>query len=424
MVKLAALVLALAGCTEYITDGFQSNDFSGDPFPFGVETTSGAVVVGMQPVGDTLRPAVLDVLSPVTLIDHGSSAQPTIQYPDIILDGTRGPGGPLDLPRARVASHQLLTLHPCSDPGCEVGSEALPRDIAGVVGMDAFASDALRLDLGHDQVFVLPDIAGDDVERTYACDAVLPLAFRGGGTLLVGGTEVGFSNWRIVMPACAGFNPDNPDPGSFESTRGVDLLFVASTGIGPSIMSESAYERYRLFDASVPAYDPTVTVTYFLTSGPITGFPGYLPKLAVVGNSSSTPRSPCHQVYANHYLARQDCTPDNINDPDHCPCTEGETYCPAPAVIELTPATNLPILVVDDTDPTLQALRAELRPNQPEVDGILGTSALDGVELDIDYPHQRLVARCLDGDHCAVRPELFGDIAERIQAQGCLGITP
>jgi len=421
MVRCAALLAALAGCTQYITDGFSNNDFSGDPFPFGVETSSGAVVVGMQPVGDTLRPAVLDVLSPVTLIDHGTSAQPTIQYPDIILDGTRGPNGPLDLPRAQISSHQLLTLHPCSGPGCFVGPEALPRDIAGVVGMDAFSSDALRLDLGHEQIFVLPDIAGDEVERSYACDAVLPLAFRGGGTLLVGGTEVGFSNWRVVMPACGAFDPDNPDPNAFQSTRGADLLFVASTGIGPSILAESAYERYRLSDPTVPAYDPTLTATYYLTSGPITGFPTYLSKLAIVGNSSAAPRSPCHQVYANHLLARQDCASDD--DPDKCPCI-GATFCPAPAIVELTPATNLPILVVSDSDPTLQALRAELRPNQPEVDGILGTSVFEGVELDIDYPHQRLLARCLDGTQCAVRPEINGDAGERTQVQGCLGITP
>lgn len=414
----AALLVATAGCS-YITDGFSNNDFSGDPFPFGVETSSGAIVVGMQPVGDTLRPAVLDVLSPVTIIDHGTDALPTIQYPDIVLDGTRGPMGPLDLPRARLAGHQLLTLHPCADAGCFVGPGSSPRPIAGIVGMDSFVSDALRLDLANDRVFVLPDIAGTDTDCSYACDAVLPLAFRGGGTLLVGGTEVGFSNWRVVMPACGAFNPD---PDVFQSARGTDLMFVASTGIGPSLIAESAYERYAASDPAAPPYDPTVQTTVYLPSGPVSGFPSRLSKLAIVGNSSSTPRSPCHQVYANHYLAAQDCT--DPNNPDQCPCTEGQTYCPAAAVVELTPSSNVPVLVVDDADPTLQALRAELRPNQPEVDGILGTSALTGVELDIDYPHQRLLARCTDGDHCAVRPELFGDIAERVQVQGCLGITP
>jgi hypothetical protein len=285
--------------------------------------------------------------------------------------------------------------------------------------MDSFSSDALRLDLENQRVFVLPDIAGSDTDRSYACDAVMPLAFRGGGTLLVGGTEVGFSNWRIVLPSCAAFDPD---PNVYESRRGTDLLFVASTGIGMSILAESAYERYRVTDPSAPPYDPTTVSTIYLPSGPISGFATTLADLALVGNSPSTPRAPCHQVYANHLLAAQDCT--DPNNPDTCPCSQGQTYCPAPAVVELTPPAHIPVLVVDDADPTLQALRTELRPNQPEVDGILGTSALGGVQLDVDYPHQRLLARCTDGTHCAVRPELFGDIAERVQAQGCLGITP
>jgi hypothetical protein len=418
VMRTAAIAVALGGCS-YITDGFTTNDFSGDPFPFGVETTSGAIVIGMQPVGDTLRAAVLDVMSPVTVIDHGTDALQTIQYPDIVLDGTRFPGGPLDLPRARLAGHQLLTLHPCSEPGCNVGPFGAPRPIDGIVGMDSFSSDALRLDLASDQIFVLPDIAGSDTDRSYACDAVLPIAFRGGGTLLVGGTEVGFSNWRIVMPACGAFDPD---PNVYESGRGADLLFVASTGVGTSILSASGYERYRVTDPSAPVYDPTILTTVYLPSGPVSGFATTLASLALVGNSSSTPRSPCHQVYANTLLAAQDCT--NPNDPDTCPCSEGQTYCPAPAIVELTPPAKVPVLVVDDADATLQALRAELRPNQPEIDGILGTSVLGGVELDLDYPHQRLLARCTDDTQCAIRPELFGDIAERIQVQGCLGITP
>src|SRR5205823_4377817 len=126
-----------------------------------VETDSGAIVVGMQPSGDTLHTAVLDVLSPVTIIDHGTDAPATIQYPDILLEGTRGPNGPLDLPRARLAGHQLLTLHPCAEAGCNVGPQASPRAFDALVGMDSFSSDALRLDLARDQMFILPAIAGD-----------------------------------------------------------------------------------------------------------------------------------------------------------------------------------------------------------------------------------------------------------------------
>jgi hypothetical protein len=413
---VGALLAAASGC-NYITDGFTTNDFSGDPFPFGVETESGAIVIGMQPVGDTIHAATLDVLSPLTVIDHGADAAPTIAYPNVVLDGTRFAGGPLDLPRAELDGPQLLTLHPCAEAGCSVGPEAAPRSIAAVVGMNSFGSDALRLDLSSDQIFILPDIAGSDTDRSYACDAVMPLAFRGGGTLLVGGTELSFSNWRIVVDACA---DENPDENVFQSERGVDLLLVVSTGVGPSLIGKSAYARYTAFDPTAPPYDPTQRTTVFLSSGPVSGFATTLPKIALAGNSTAFPRAPCRQVYASHLLAEQYCP--NPSDTDQCPCPDGANFCPVPAVIEVTPAARLPVLVLDDADPVLQSLRAELRPNEPEIDGILGTSALQGVELDIDYPHDRLLARCTDPATCSVRPELDGSSSERLQVQGCLGL--
>jgi len=60
---------------------------------------------------------------------------------------------------------------------------------------------------------------------------------------------------------------------------------------------------------------------------------------------------------------------------------------------------------VPDNDSTLQALRTELRPDQPEVDGLLGADALRAAEIDVDYPHDRLIARC-SPPGCLVRPQL------------------
>ena len=77
------------------------------------------------------------------------------------------------------------------------------------------------------------------------------------------------------------------------------------------------------------------------------------------------------------------------------------------------------MLVIPDDDPTLQALRAELRPDQPEVDGILGTGAMQAVQIDFDYPHARLLMRCDDPTSCVVRPELNNG-SERTQVQGCI----
>ena len=80
------------------------------------------------------------------------------------------------------------------------------------------------------------------------------------------------------------------------------------------------------------------------------------------------------------------------------------------------------MLVVDDTEPTLQALRTELRPDQPEVDGILGTDVLRGAEIDVDYPHDRLLARC-PGSQCSARPSL-AQVGDRCQINRCIKGLP
>jgi hypothetical protein len=94
-------------------------------------------------------------------------------------------------------------------------------------------------------------------------------------------------------------------------------------------------------------------------------------------------------------------------------------------VLELQPATGIDVLIVDDDNPTLQALRTELRPDQPEIDGILGTQAVLATELDVDYPHDRWLARCLipGAPGCTARPAL-PERTDRDHVQGCLAVTP
>jgi hypothetical protein len=118
-------------------------------------------------------------------------------------------------------------------------------------------------------------------------------------------------------------------------------------------------------------------------------------------------------MWASHLLAKHNCLPG-----DDCPCTNGNTFCPVPAIVEL--GDPLTILVVPDSNATLQGLRTELTPDRPEVDGILGADALRALELDVDYPHDRLLARCLDRSVCAARPVLANQEA-RSYVNGCLG---
>lgn len=416
----AALAVALCGC-NYFTDSFVINDFSGDPFPVGVDTSSGAIMVGLQEPDRSTHTAVLDVLSPITLIDRGPEAQPSVDRPPLVLLGQRAGTGTFDVPRAQFLDPQVVTLHPCPDTACTVGSPTAPRSFDAIVGADTFAGDTLRLRLAADaatatdQIFVLPDIAGDAFNRARACDAVFPNPFRGGGTLLIGGTELEFANWRIALGVCIAHDPDPAKP---QRQRGTDALLVASTAIGTSLLDRSAYERYHLMTPGTPSYDQlTQTETAILPSGPITGRKATLPRLALVAQSGSGSLAPCREVYAHHVLVAQDCTPES-----DCPCSDGDSFCAVPAVIELAPTAGIDILVVDDADPTLQALRTELRPDQPEIDGILGTAALRTLELDIDYPNSRLLGRCTAvGPQCSARPELV-EPTDRPSLADCIGL--
>jgi hypothetical protein len=423
--KLAVLAIACTGCS-YLTDSFGLDEFSGDEFPTTVETTSGAVVLGMSAQSTTVHTAVLDLMSPFTIIDDGPATAPRITNPQVVLFGERVPGAPFDLPRAEIDDPDVMAIHPCGEAACTVGTPAAPRGYDAIVGMNALAGDALRIRLASDPsvadiIYLLPDIAGSEPSRTYSCDAVFPAPYRGGGTAIVGGTELPFGNTRVTIDACLA---PNPDPLLLQSQRGVDALFVASTAIGISLLDRSAYERYRELVTTAPAYEDLPEDSALLPSGPVAGRRTNIERIDFIGKSTSNPRAPCRQAYAHRLLSQHDCEVG-----DDCPCIDSDpangTYCGVPAIAELAPATGFDVLVVDDNDGTLQALRTELRPDQPEVDGILGTSALRLLELDIDQPNNRMLARCQSSDKstCSIRPEIFNDQStdNRKQVNGCIG---
>ncbi len=405
----AALLALLGGCS-LITDSFGTNDFSGDLYPISVDTASGAVIVGVRE-GNVDRIALLDALSPITVLDPGIDATPAIDTWTLTLLGARATGE-IDLPRAQLSDVRVVELHPCADPQCVVGTSGVERPYEAIVGADALAGDALRLRLGDAQISILADIAGDDENRGIQCDAVYRSPYRGGGTLVIANTELGFSGRRITMPTCLGANPDPLLP---QSARGSDALMLVSTGIGPSLLGEAAYQRYRVVDPTAPELSALPTGTVFLASGAIDGRLASIPNLAMVARSGSTPRAPCRHVFAHHLLLERNCVVG-----DDCPCENGDKFCPLPSFVELVPPAGIPVLVIPDDNSTLQALRAELRPNQPEVDGILGTSALAAIELDVDYPHDRVLARCTTDD-CTMRAALPEE-GDRARVERCLDL--
>lgn len=424
-------VAALAGCS-LITDSFATNEFSGDPFPIHIGREHGAVLIGVREPGGPDLVGVLDVLSPLTLTDPGIDEPPTIGTADLVLLGRRDPAiDAFDVPRAQLRGAQVLSLHPCpeslEEPACFVGrmdpgQPDVRQSYGAIVGANVLAGDALRLRLSDDQVFVLADVGGDNRARTYACDAVFPSPYRGGGTLVIAGTEVSFGGRRVTLQACLGADPKQPA----QSARGGDALLVMSTGVGMSLLGRTAYERYRqaillrvpAAPAPPPAFEALPEAQVYLPSGLVPGRRATIERLELAAASSSSPRAPCRQAYAHCVLAGDCLPPEN----DH-PCTDSP-FCAVPAIVGLEPPGGLEVLVVEDDNATLQALRAELRPDQAEVDGILGADALQLAEIDVDYPHNRVLMRCTSpSPACQARPAL-SEPADCTQVCNCIGGCP
>lgn len=395
---LAALCAVVgAGCEGYGTFG--------DPFPIGVDMTSGPVVARLRDDGATeVRTAVIDVLSPITVLDAPDG--------DIRRRGTTltllGTG---DVPRARL-DVTVTELHPCPQSPCQVGPGDAPVAIDAIVGADALAAGAARFDFAASRMFLFPDVAGGDGARGDVCDAVLARPYFGGGTLSIGGAEVEFTGRRLAVSACLAFDPEtDPDEAS---DAGADVLLVVSTGIGMTLLSESAYARWQA--ATGDTTTPTQAGSVWLPSGPVEGVLATVDRMALVGRDN-TARGPCRIVHAHHLLSARSCGAG-----DDCPCDdEDASFCSVPGLIELTPPAPIDVLVIPDTHPLLQALRAELRPEVAEVDGILGTGALRATSLDLDTPHSRALLRCESGDGCVVRPEM-STAGDRAAVARCLAL--
>jgi hypothetical protein len=415
------MVAALTGCSE--------DPFSGDPFPIPFDRSSGAVLLPVKH-GSSRVLAAVDVMAPITIVEPATADTPVRRSnksltllaprPDVAADCT---SDDCFLARARFTA-DVFELHACEGE-CQIGAEGDARAIGAIIGADALASDAIRFDFAQNQMFVLPDVAGADSARNRLCDGVLQTPFRGGGTLFIDGAEVLFGGRRIAIGAC--LVPPLEDPSVDLDTPpplgGGDALFVLSTGIGVSLLGVSAYRRLLEAlgpDAGLAPIDDGASRdgTVVLPSGAITGWKRALPRIALVATTGSNPRGPCRELYTHRLMTRRNC---RASDPVRCPCSSGDTHCGVPATIELSPTEAIPILVVADEEPTLQSLRAELRPDEAEVDGILGTDALASLVVDIDYPHNRVLARCADPSQCLVRPQLGdGDPKHRARVQACL----
>lgn len=394
--SLAALAVLCWGCT--------SSSDRVDPFPVSVDVSMGPISLTVSDGNSGERlPAVIDTNAPVTLIDGfvpgGQVPSPRRRDVELLLYSGSGTTA---VPRIALSGVSSFEIHPCSstDAYCVAGLGSQTEPVRAILGADVLSRRAVRFDLPRSALQFFPDIAGSDAARGDACDAVFKNPFAGGGTLILSGSEETFTGNRLALGACLHYDTSTTTD---QLDRGSDALFIVATGAPISILSESAYERYRTLvdDTQVaPALTDLPTTTVYLPSGPIDARLGSITRIALVGQGSDK-RGPCQELYANHVMSVNGCRVPVQLTKEACICYQA-TFCSTAAAVEID--RPFPVAVINDLEPLLQALRDELRPTFPEVDGLLAPSAMTPLAFDVDYPNSRALARCEESTGCVARP--------------------
>ena len=404
-IAVAGVIIAATGCE----DEFKSTI---DPFPLLVRTDNGPVIVGAlanpDSIADRIVPpdVVIDTLSPITVLDSfrlgdelPDARRRRVELTLFGLDAL----GEATIPRVRFPDTAAFELHPCAtggvEVGCSVGLDGDSTPIEGIIGADVLGRSSVRFDFPDGAIRFFPDTAGTDAERGRACDAVFSNPFHGGGTLLIGGAEANFPGRRLTVGACF------LAPEELEDS-GVDALFLISTGLGVSLLSSTAYDRYQRTDPAALPLSQLPEGIVHLSSGPLSARIAELNAMTLIGEDSAD-RGPCRELYANRVMSLGGCDVAfrqpgfRVRD---CPCRDNARFCRTAAATVLTAPVRFAI--VDDAHPTLQALREELRPELPELDGILGVEPLMPLRIELDYPNGRMMMRCLDTTGCQTRPKV------------------
>jgi len=387
-----------------------------DPFPVPVDLTSGPVLVAASTDdGATKFIASVDTLTPVTIVDNfvaGEETAPRRRQVDLLICDQ----GETPVARWLFPEVSTLDVHPCGDPDglCEIGLGDTTTAVRAIIGADTLARGAVSFEFPSSQMRFFPDVAGDNGDRGRACEAVFVSPFAGGGTLVIEDAEITYQARRIALGACLHYDALNPE----QQQRGAAALMLISTGLGTTLLSHSAYDRYAAVvdDPAIAPPRSSLPITdLYLPSGRTDARLGSITRIALLGEGSDQ-RGPCKELYANHLMSASTagCGEDGaaVGD-DGCPCTENRSFCSTAAAVEIDSV--IAVAIVPDTIKLLQALRTAMRPKLPEVDGILGVNALAKLRLDVDYPNERALASCQDPTGCTVRPAVRNrDAVEQI----------
>ncbi|HVU51962.1 MAG TPA: hypothetical protein VHL80_14795 [Polyangia bacterium] len=436
--------LGLAGCSGSCCT-VDSEPIPVGRAPLGVGTGAGALLARAQPPGGGgAFDMVVDTSSPVTIIAPPATTAPATGTLQIqtrgfdLLDGNT----PTNV-RARFRDLGLFAL-----PLGPVGAAALvPGGVMGGDLMHAFSMELRFACAGTLADGGAADGAAGDAGAAGglmggpACSAVTFWPHQGAslGFLedagyavlrfkLFGGGEttaqspsdflglqapVTLPATRVVLRACAAPQPFSPDVQPHAccargdelmtptNTTGVDLALLLATGVGPMVLTQSAFARVAATLTTAPAMTPgKLLVATWPTA--IDAEWTTLPRFALVDGDeppSTGDEGPCVDLgrarrlewVAHQTVAAGEMQTPFAPHPPQAACVQGCDLDPSEpsnpldsaAYVEIGGA--IPVAVVDDAEDYLQALRFDIRPEGPDIDGVVGAAALGASRLELDY---------------------------------------
>jgi hypothetical protein len=209
---------------------------------------------------------------------------------------------------------------------------------------------------------------------------------------------------RVVLRGCAApsaFMPTGPRElccargDEITMATGVDLSLLLATGAGPMVLSRAAWTRV---EAMLPAPSPPTSGPLLLSTWPtpIAAEWHTIPRFALVdgGEPPSTgDEGPCVDLGRSRRIewaavqqqAAQMAGSSEAACVQLCDTDSREQSLAQNSAAYLELGGSIPVAVIADSEPLLQSLRFDIRPEGPELDGLVGAGALGSSRLELDY---------------------------------------
>jgi hypothetical protein len=352
--------------------------------------------------GEGPRQAIIDTGTPISLWNAPLTDQlPLVRRRDVHLLGLTD-----EAPTRAILRRTMTVAAPLAS------LPAAPSPIAPIalLGGDLLGNFSIEIGFRAPELVIWPEQQATDAFLSSAGYAVLHLDRRGGGELESKAPRDGigpagpyqYPASLLVMRACgapAPFDRGQPLPARCCGNElrtlasGTDLSLLLGTGIGPVVLSRSAWSRVSARLDVQPAMTSAPLVVA-IARDPINAQWTTLPRLTLLDREADPAVDPGPCVELARARRLEVVAVSQASNPDHALCALPCDQDPrtdhraqnSAGYLEL--AGDLRVAVIDDGEQLLQTLRAEVHPGAPEIDGIVGADALRNGRVELDYKSQ------------------------------------